>query len=235
MNRAQARRRKGLQAVMGRLFSPSQDAFGPPGGSGPGVVGRFGPFRNRVLVDASIGVVGAVGAAWLLDGLDATFAALWWVATIVVIRSDLRRFIIPDEASAAIAAIGLVHALTASVLAGDGWQDILQVLTACLAAGGSAFAAFWLVAWGFRVASGRDGLGFGDVKLAGACGLWLGFEDQIVALEIASLAAILVLLLLRRAEALRGAAIPFGAFLAPAAWLVFVAGPAVRALIDLHA
>ena len=178
--------------------------------------------------------VGAVVPIFMLGRMDASFAALWWVGTMVVIRSDLERYIIPDEASAAIAGLGLLHALSAAVLEGASWQATVETSGACLAGGSLAFATFWLVARLHRLSTGRDGLGFGDVKLAGACGLWLGLEDQVITLEIAAVAAIAMLLLFRRGRSARQVAIPFGAFLAPAAWLVFVMGPGVHRFVDAY-
>ncbi len=234
MFRARARRRKGLLLVTERLVAPADiSASTLPEPKRP-IAGGLSHKGRRALANVSILIAGALAAALLLDEPDATFASFWLVAVIVVVRSDLEDFIIPDGASAAIAGLGVLHGLVLSILAGNGWQDTSQVLVDCSVAGAAAFVAFWCVARGFRAATGRDGLGFGDVKLAGACGIWLGFDDQIIALEIASLAAIAILLAGRRRTA-QPAAVPFGAFLAPAAWLVFVGGPALHGFIDLHA
>ena len=151
----------------------------------------------------------------------------WWVAVVATVRSDLGAFVIPDEASAATAVLGLAVAFGAPLLAGDGAAAAADTALQALVTGAACFAVFWLVGTTFR-SLGRDALGFGDVKLAGAAGLWLPPGDAALALEIAALGAIAALLVFRRGGTLRETAVPFGAFLAPAAWLVFVLAPLLR-------
>ena len=188
----------------------------------------------------------AVGAGWAVallvllppalashDGARAAAALMlaaalaFWAAAVAVVRSDLRDFIIPDEASLGIAALGLAVAAGTPWLLGDGVAATARTAADAAAVGAGAFAAFWIVGASFR-AAGRDALGFGDVKLAGACALWLSPADAALALELAALGAIATLLATRRDGSLRDTAVPFGAFLAPAAWLVLVLAPPLR-------
>ena len=175
--------------------------------------------------------VAALGPAALEQGTPACAPALvlaatllWWVAVVVTVRSDLAAFIIPDRASLATLALGLVVASGVPLLSGEGGAAALAAGLAAAATGAGAFALFWLVDAGFR-RLGREALGFGDVKLAGAAAVWLAPGDAALALEIAALGAVAVLLLRPRGGPLRETAVPFGAFLAPAAWLVFVLAP----------
>ena len=110
---------------------------------------------------------------------------------------------------------------------GEGIAAASAALRDAAAAGAGAFAVFWAIGAAFR-AGGRDALGFGDVKLAGACAVSLTPADAALALEVAALGAIAVLLATRRGGTLRDTAVPFGAFLAPAAWLVLVLAPPLR-------
>ena len=88
----------------------------------------------------------------------------------------------------------------------------------------AAFAAglFLLVRVAYRRLRGRDGLGLGDVKLAGAAGAWLSLPMLPISLEIAAVAALAAYVFRqrKRARVLRAAGrVPFGAFFAPAIWL----------------
>jgi prepilin signal peptidase PulO-like enzyme (type II secretory pathway) len=161
-------------------------------------------------------LAGGTICALALPWTSAAPAAAWWAAVLIVIRSDLATLTIPDEASLAIAALGCLQAYLRTGGAGSPSE-----LLVALSRGSIAFSVFWLVRVGYRRWRGREGLGFGDVKLAGACAIWLAPSDQIVALEIAAASAAALTLLKDTRE--RRALIPFGAFLAPAAWLVFVA------------
>ncbi len=151
----------------------------------------------------------------------------WWWAVVAVVRSDLRDFTIPDGASLAIAALGLAVAAGTPWLAGDDAAVAALSGLAALATGAAGFATFALVGALFR-RLGRDALGFGDVKLAGASAIWLAPADAALALEIAALGAVAALLATRGGGSLRDTAVPFGAFMAPAAWLVFVLAPPLR-------
>jgi leader peptidase (prepilin peptidase)/N-methyltransferase len=77
----------------------------------------------------------------------------------------------------------------------------------------------------YSVLRGREGLGLGDVKLAGVAGAWTGFAGLTPVLLFACLAAIAAVLVMtaRGKQAITGATpIPLGATLAPAIWLVWL-------------
>lgn len=154
-------------------------------------------------------------------------ALAFWAVAVSVVHSDRLHFVIPDEASLALAALGLATAAGVPWLSGEGAAAAAAALRDAAAAGAGAFAVFWAIGAAFR-AGGRDALGFGDVKLAGACAVSLTPADAALALEVAALGAIAVLLATRRGGTLRDTAVPFGAFLAPAAWLVLVLAPPLR-------
>lgn len=133
-----------------------------------------------------------------------------------VAESDARRFVAPDALTAPAFALGLVEAgLT------DGAEGVeTAVLGAAFAA-----AAFFALRWLYRRLRGREGLGLGDVKLAAVAGAWLGAAATPVAIDFAALAAIAAYLARqrRKGRALRlTARLPFGAFFAPAIWIVFM-------------
>ena len=53
----------------------------------------------------------------------------------------------------------------------------------------AAFFGLWAL---YRRLRGREGIGLGDVKLAGVAGVWLDWPTIPVAVEIAALAALAV-------------------------------------------
>jgi leader peptidase (prepilin peptidase)/N-methyltransferase len=85
---------------------------------------------------------------------------------------------------------------------------------------------FWALMAGYRRWRGRDGLGFGDVKLAAVAGAWLGWVTIFAVVELATLAALGAYLAhryLHRRPLRASAFLPFGAFLAPAIWIGWLA------------
>src|SRR5262249_3465031 len=83
---------------------------------------------------------------------------------------------------------------------------------------------FWLVRRAYYRLRGREGLGFGDVKLAAAADAWTGWHDlpNVVLLAAAMALGLAIALAIARRKSLSGTErIPFGAFLAPSIWVVW--------------
>jgi leader peptidase (prepilin peptidase)/N-methyltransferase len=102
-------------------------------------------------------------------------------------------------------------------------RRILVALEAAARAGGTA-AVLLLVRSLYARLRNREGLGFGDVKLAAGIGAWLPLDAIPACFALAAGAALVAVLLahLRGRQIEAVTRIPFGAFLCPALWLVFV-------------
>ena len=144
-----------------------------------------------------------------------------------IASTDARRFVVPDLLSAGAFALGVIHA---AVVSPDSSFE-----GALLALARAAFAAglFLLVRIAYRRLRGRDGLGLGDVKLAGAAGAWLSLPMLPISIEIAAITALAAYAFRqrKRARVLRPAGrVPFGAFFAPAIWLGWMLDAMIPAL-----
>lgn len=96
------------------------------------------------------------------------------------------------------------------------------------------YLVLWAVYWLFRLATGREGMGYGDFKLLAALGAWFGWEALPLVLLIASLSGALygtAAILCRRRE--RRAPFAFGPFLALSGWLVLLWGGALASWYGL--
>jgi leader peptidase (prepilin peptidase)/N-methyltransferase len=152
-----------------------------------------------------------------LDVRDATFGAALAALVLFVAAIDIDRFEIPDLGNLGILALGLAWTTIGSGL--DAYvlsQTVLRI----------AFAAGFLFAIraAYRLVRRAEGLGLGDIKLAGAGASWLLWPNLVLALLIAAGAAIMVVIIrsLLKGEKLEvTTAIPFGAFLAPAIWVAW--------------
>ena len=164
------------------------------------------------LASVATSVIAAPG----IPGIAGAALALLMLAIAVI---DWRLLIIPDELSALALALGF------AALSHENWREMpapaLEALGRCV-----AMAALFLV---FRLAfqrlRGREGMGLGDVKLAGVAGAWLDWTSLPIAVEVASLSALGFVMIqrIRLAQSVdQFSKLPFGAFLAPAIWLCWL-------------
>lgn len=132
---------------------------------------------------------------------------------------DARTLLLPDVITIGALLCGLA---AAPVL--DPMQPLLAVGVAAARAALAALAVA-LLRRSYGVLRGREGLGWGDVKLAAAIGAWLPLTAVPMCFVLATAAALLAVGLARlRGQRIAGdLRIPFGAFLCPALWLSFYA------------
>lgn len=99
----------------------------------------------------------------------------------------------------------------------------------------AGYLSLWMVYWAFKLATGKEGMGYGDFKLYAALGAWLGWQSLIAVILMASLIGAAVGIGLKVFSTLReGGYVPFGPFLAIAGVTSMVAGPkAILGLIGL--
>lgn len=85
----------------------------------------------------------------------------------------------------------------------------------------SLFSVYWL----FKILTGKEGMGFGDFKLLGALGAWLGWQMllQIIMLSALVGAAIGISMIVIRGRD-KNIPIPFGPYLALAGWIALMWG-----------
>ena len=84
------------------------------------------------------------------------------------------------------------------------------------------------IAWGYRLITGKDGMGGGDIKLLAMIGAFLGWQGVLFTIMCASfIGTVIGLALMIRAGKGMKLAIPFGPFLASGAIFYLFFGPAV--------
>lgn len=87
------------------------------------------------------------------------------------------------------------------------------------------YLALWSVYWAFKLATGKEGMGYGDFKLLAALGAWLGWQMLPLIILLSSLVGALVgVLLIILAKRGRDVPIPFGPYLATAGLLALFWG-----------
>jgi leader peptidase (prepilin peptidase) / N-methyltransferase len=90
----------------------------------------------------------------------------------------------------------------------------------------AGYMSLWLVYQGFKLLTGKEGMGFGDFKLFAALGAWFGWQALVPMILMASVIGAVVGLAMKFTSGLReGGAIPFGPFLALAGLTAMLFGP----------
>ena len=91
----------------------------------------------------------------------------------------------------------------------------------------AGYLSLWLVYWGFKLATGKEGMGYGDFKLFAAMGAWFGWQALVPLILMASVVGAVVGIAMKMASSLReGGYVPFGPFLVGAGLIGMVFGPA---------
>ena len=117
---------------------------------------------------------------------------------------DLRTGLLPDILTKSGAAIGLItHAWSGSV-----------PLSSAVIGFFAGYFSLWLFFQIYRLATHKDGMGFGDFKLFAMLGAWLGWESLAPILLVASLSAVAVAIMGMATKRLTlQSSLPFGPYL----------------------
>lgn len=87
----------------------------------------------------------------------------------------------------------------------------------------AGYLVLWSVYWGFKLLTGKEGMGYGDFKLLAALGAWMGWQALPVVIILSAVSGIVIsvaqMLLAGRD---RHAPIPFGPYLAVAGWIALL-------------
>jgi leader peptidase (prepilin peptidase)/N-methyltransferase len=99
----------------------------------------------------------------------------------------------------------------------------------------AGYLILWSVYWLFKLATGKEGMGFGDFKLLGAIGAWLGWKMlPLVILASSVVGAVVGIALMILARHGRDVPIPFGPYLAGAGLIaLFWGAPLVDGYLSL--
>lgn len=104
------------------------------------------------------------------------------------------------------------------------WTDVSLYSSVVGAAAG--YLSLWLVYWGFKLATGKEGMGYGDFKLFAALGAWFGWPALVPIILMSSVIGAIVGIALKIFSTLReGGYVPFGPFLVGAAFTAMIFGP----------
>ena len=170
------------------------------------------------LVELLAGIAG-IYCAWRYGfGLAAFAAMLFLWAVIAAGFIDVDTQLLPDSITLALLWTGLL------VNVGGTFTDLKSAVIGAAA----GYLSLWLVYWLFKLATGKEGMGFGDFKLLAAIGGWTGWQMLPLVILLSSfVGAIVGILLMVLARHGRSVPIPFGPYLAVAGVVALFWGPQI--------
>lgn len=171
------------------------------------------------IIEALTGLLSAI-VAWQFGFSGQTFFALVLTWSLIALSFiDIEHQLLPDSITLPLTWLGLLLSLWGCFT--DAHASIIGAI--------AGYLLLWSVYHVFKLATGKEGMGFGDFKLLAMFGAWLGWQylPQIVLLS--SLVGAVVgigMILVGNLE--RSKPIPFGPYLAIAGWLALLWGKAIN-------
>lgn len=148
----------------------------------------------------------SAAVAWKWGASVQTVGALLMVwALITLAFIDLDTALLPDSLTLPLLWLGLLFNL------GGHFSSLPDAVVGAMA----GYLVLWLVYWLFKLATGKDGMGYGDFKLLAAIGAWLGWQMLPVTLLLSSVVgAVVGIAMIVLVKHDRRVPIPFGPYLA---------------------
>ncbi|MBI2306770.1 MAG: prepilin peptidase [Rhodocyclales bacterium] len=167
------------------------------------------------LVEAVTGLLTAFAAWHFGFGWAAAGAIAFIWAMIALTGIDFDTQLLPDSITLPLLWLGLAFNLFGT------YTSLSSAVIGAMA----GYLSLWSVYWGFKLATGKEGMGFGDFKLLAAIGAWLGWQVLPMTILLSSLVgAIVGIVLIVAARHGRNVPIPFGPYLAAAGLLALFWG-----------
>lgn len=167
------------------------------------------------LVEAITGLLTAFAAFHFGYGWTAfgAFVLIWSLIALTFIDFDTQY--LPDSITLPLLWLGLLFNLF------DTYVGLPSAVIGTMA----GYLSLWSVYWGFKLLTGKEGMGYGDFKLLAALGAWQGWQMlPLIVLLSSVVGACVGILLIVLAKRGRDIPIPFGPYLATAGLLALFWG-----------
>lgn len=168
------------------------------------------------VVEALTGLISAY-TAWHFGPTIATVGALLFLWALIALAAiDLDTQLLPDSITLPLLWLGLAFNLAAT------YVDLNAAVIGAMA----GYLTLWSVYWLFKLATGKEGMGYGDFKLLAALGAWLGWQMLPAIILLSSIVgAVVGITLILATRHGRNIPIPFGPYLAAAGGIALFWGP----------
>ena len=152
-----------------------------------------------------------------------TLAAIGFTALLIALTFiDIDHQLLPDDLTLVLLWTGLFASLF------NVFTDPVSSIIGALA----GYLSLWLVYHGFRLLTGKEGMGYGDFKLLAALGAWIGWQMLPLIIFLSSLVgAVVGLIMIAFKRHKSSEPMPFGPFIALAGWIALLWGDRI---IDVY-
>jgi leader peptidase (prepilin peptidase)/N-methyltransferase len=167
------------------------------------------------LLELTSGLISvAVASHFGLSAAGLSALILSW-ALLVLAMIDFDTQLLPDSITLPLLWAGIVVNYTGTFVSLE--ESVLGAIF--------GYLSLWLVFWGFKLATGKDGMGYGDFKLLAVLGAWFGWHLLPLIVVLSSVVgAIIGISMMVFTSHDKAKPIPFGPYLAIAGWIAMLWG-----------
>ncbi|GAA6152322.1 prepilin peptidase [Pseudoteredinibacter isoporae] len=155
------------------------------------------------------------GFSWQLA---AALLLTWSLITLTMIDIDTQ--LLPDNITLPLLWLGLIV----------NSQGLFTELPNALWGAIFGYLSLWSVYWAFKLLTGKEGMGYGDFKLLGALGAWMGWQALPLTILLSSVVGAVIgiagIMIMGRDK---NVPMPFGPYLSIAGWIYFMWGDSIVA------
>ena len=168
------------------------------------------------VVEAVTGLLSAYAVWHFGPTLQGAGALLLIWALIALTGIDFDTQLLPDSITLPLLWLGLAFNLAGT------YVDLFSAVIGAMV----GYLTLWSVFWLFKLATGKEGMGFGDFKLLAALGAWLGWQMLPAIILLSSIVgAVVGISLIVATRHGKNTPIPFGPYLAAAGIIALFWGP----------
>jgi leader peptidase (prepilin peptidase)/N-methyltransferase len=172
------------------------------------------PLVEALTALLSLAVVWRFGPGW-----EAVAALVLTWGLVALSGIDIDTQLLPDSITQPLLWLGLTLSLV----------GLFSEPQASILGAAAGYLSLWLIFHLFRLATGKEGMGYGDFKLLAVFGAWLGWSAlPQIALLSALVGALVGGAMILAGRQGRDVPIPFGPYLAAAGWIALLWGDAIN-------
>lgn len=181
------------------------------------------PISKRYPIIEALTALLCGATAWHFGfGAEALAAVVLTIALVALSAIDIDTQLLPDSITLPLIWLGLILSLFHPH---EGATTLFISPTASIVGAVAGYMSLWLVTNGYKLLTGKIGMGEGDFKLLAVFGAWLGWQKlPLIILLSAGVGAVVGIALIVLTKRGKNVPIPFGPYLAAAGWIAMLFG-----------